>query len=196
MPRTKVEIEAEIESMKASGVHHASAPMRALREELKALDAPAPVAASPATGTVSTAVAGWTAPATECSPLQSDEWRFIEKCLAETEIDFAAGNTTGACKKMFHAIKARVQIWRVLRDVTLKFGEGAKWPEWPSLNLNDATGEPKAEKPAAPVVIPPAGPAMGVTEGGMPIRSRAPASELDALANAIRGSVSAEVSPA
>lgn len=164
MPRTVDEIAAEMSKLKAEGKHQASAPMRALREEMKMAQAPAP--SEPAVAAVSETMTRGSEeviqavpPALAPNPLDSDEWRFIEKTLAEAEVPEGIHQL----KKYYQSLQARVRIRRVVRKFILERGPGADWPNFSELGLNPDTGErldakprpaPALAQPPPQVVIP------------------------------------------
>lgn len=158
MTRTADVIQAEIDAAKAAGEHQASAKMRRLRAELKEVIPSAAVAGEtipepePMSVTLPDSVSG-TCTVTILSPLDSDEWRFIEKCCAEV-VDVEGIHQA---KKVYNLLSAKLKTWRRAREIVLKFGIGARWPQWSELNLNPDTGEPVAPKPVSvPAPVAPA----------------------------------------
>ena len=104
-------------------------------------------------------------------PYDSDEWSFIQQCLAELKIDLQGGISRSLAKKLYMLIRMKVKMWRMLRGVVARFGIGEEWPAWNTLGLDDSKGEPKKEKPPlrplppAPIPTPemaPAAPAAPV----------------------------------
>ena len=212
MARDAETIQAEIEVLKAQGVDGRSAPVRALRAELKALGvgvgAPArkrrkkkrtrkavhrpelpkteaPQAMFPGEQTRTVSGGPSVVAVIEADPFKSDEWDFIQKACAEVKLQ-NAGNQSGVVMKFYLELWAKVQVWRIAREVVQEFGIGAEWPSWASLHRDPSTGKKFDAKPApAPKAAsngsqkPPT-----VTEGGMPIRmaSPAPAEMMAALA--------------
>ncbi len=176
--RAVSEIEAEIVKAKESGVKPMSREMRALRSELKdavnatagpvkeaegassAPTSPAPVAAPTSSASVATtATESFLVDLLPPSPYDSDEWRFIEKAIAETEIDFGHGSTTGVMKRLYHFLMAKVGLWRLTREIVAQVGPGNEWPQWATLGRNDSTGKKEEKAKPAPVAHAPLMPA-------------------------------------
>lgn len=128
-------------------------------------------------------------------PHKSDEWAFIEKSIAELQLNLTGGNMTDVAKKLYNQLRAKLRIWRIARDIVDQVGTGGDWPQWNMLNRNSSTGEVLPEKPAEPepVAEPVAeAPVEGVTPGGMPIHAAAP-SQNDILATVTGGDPRAAV---
>lgn len=119
------------------------------------------------------------AQAVDAPSTSSDEWRFVERVIAEMEIPEGSGRV----KRIYNELDARLKVWRITRDIVLKLGPGARWPQYNELGRSEGTGE-IVEKKAAPVAPPPA-PVMqqapGIPQGG--------ASQLDAYKNSIRNTL-------
>ncbi len=204
MARTAEEIRAEDESLKAQGVHHATKVRRTLRLELKALEAeqhakegvqaPGTVAEvrvdTPPAASVPEhpSVAGHffaPFPADEMGtlgdsdPFATDEWRFLEKCAMELEIDLTRGVSTDLAKKIYNQVVAKFMAWDTLREVLVEYQDRIfkerTFPQWPELNRDPNTGRklpPKKEEPEV-VQIP-----DGVSEEvSRPVRAGQPSPE-------------------
>lgn len=194
MARTVEEIKADYATRKGQGVHVMSKEMRALRAEIKALEAPedettgvqtpqaevqvnldpAPAAAVPEHPPVPRSAF---ADGAVRSVYDSDEWRFIEKAIAEIEIEARSGSQTGQFKAIYHQLDAKVKMWRRIRRLALEVGEGGEWPQFGTLGMDPRTGLPIEAKPepAPAPVEPPApenAPGPPATEGGMPVHTR------------------------
>ncbi len=190
MARTKSEIESEMATLKASGVHAASREMRDLRAEIAALSAPADDVGSstpPDTSPGASPIAHTGDPTSTVSlaqtfagpsPLDSDEWRFVQQVMAEIELPEGSSRL----KKLYYAVSDRVKMWRRLRDLTMKMGPGAEWPDFPTFGISEDTG-----KPVAPKVAPTPPPAQTVRLPA-PTSPVAP-NEADAYKEAIRRSM-------
>ncbi len=185
MPRSEAEIKADMEALKAQGVHPAKASMRALRDELKALHAPVaavpPAAdAEPLTTTSVATSAGVVPCIAEMGPVsrwQSEE-SFIDAALAAaaTNMELHGGSTTGVVKKIYERLDAMVKTRRLIMEVVNEVGAGEPWPQFSVLNRDPNTGRQKLSATYAPVEgqqLPKQESAIPtVTEGGMPIQSR------------------------
>lgn len=174
MPRTSQDIQADIDAAKSRGVHQASREMKALRKELAAVNATTTESNASGASSPQPAVSESAAGTANADPLKSDEWRFIEKVIAEMQIEFSKGSTTGAMKKIYNELDARIKMWRLSREIVAQIGPGNEWPQWAALGRNDSTGrrEDRPAPPPRPVVAP--DPVPPTTEGGMPIRSAKP----------------------
>lgn len=195
MTRRPEEIQADIDAEKAKGTHHMAAALRVLREELKAatatvsaeVDAPAGVVVSVTPEPVVTLGAECSVEVPATPAVDTAEVDFIEKAIANTEIDFSSGQLTGVVKKLYNILWAKLTLWRISRDIVKQIGPGGEWPQWAALGRNDSTGRKEEEKPATVVPARPvACPAPAVTEGGMPIRSARPTAA-DILASVTGG---------
>lgn len=145
--RTIEVVEAEIAALRAKGYDNRHGEVKALKAELAVLlaegspkQATAPAAPPVAFGAVDVTPA----------PVDDAEWRFIEKCLAEVQIEFGSGHTARAASTIYEALDMRVRIWRVLRRLVSANGVGAEWPAWSTFNLDDSSGRPRKPKPVAP----------------------------------------------
>lgn len=203
MPRSESEIQADIDAMKAKGVHPASKPLRELRDELKALQAPPAPASSPpdaprvtTTSDVASAVvappvmaeAGEWAKGVDwksVAPARKSRWcseeEFIDRTLTKIAagLDFGTGSMSNVVKKLYERLDAALKIRRILVGVMEKLAPGESLPPFSKLGRNPNTGEQTFEVSATPFAgketpkAPP--PAVApVTEGGMPVRSAKP----------------------
>lgn len=216
MPRTVAEIESEMSKLRAEGVHHSTKEMKTLRDELKSIgagDAPVPSQETVDLAAVDLAAADIASIGTRtetlgsaieveakyesADPLQSDEWAFIQKSIAEIEVKFD-GQNGHITKDLYHNVMFKVTVWRMAREIVKEVGVGGEWPQWVALNRNDSNGAKRTLKPApvraAPVAEIPGGGVKAVTEGGMPMVDTAPPSdEVDAwkknMATTILGDV-------
>jgi hypothetical protein len=156
MPRPIEAILADISSAKAAGEKPMGALLRRLRAELKEAEgtaaAPAsPVPAEPAPSETATDRGPlWTADfaLSTASPLDSDEWRFIEKCAAELA-SRTDGMSTGRVKKAYNDLELKVRLWRIAREIVQEVGIGAEWPQWTALDRDESTGKKRDKKTAA-----------------------------------------------
>lgn len=104
-----------------------------------------------------------------------DEWRFVEKVIADLDIDMSGGSMTGVMKKIYNLLDAKVKTWRMAREITAEIGVGNVWPQWSALNRSPHTGAREVAEPApAPV---PEAKIPSVTDGGMPVRQSKPSKE-------------------
>lgn len=193
MPRTPEEIRSEMEAAKAAGEDGRSGRMRSLKAELK--EAEAALDGSDGTDDVEAPDTWSIYPPAVSVPdganvYASDEWRFVEKALAELEPEIGKGTYVGAAKKLYNVLDAKVKIWRVARDVMKRVGVGKRWPQWTALGLDDTTGEPLPPRPVPPPAAVPQAPK--VSEAGMPVRPAAP-SPADILAHVTGGDPRAAV---
>lgn len=183
MSRTVADVDAEMAALTAAKVHHSSKQMRALREERAALLAPPPTEDHTPLSDFREAVEA------SSDPMKSDEWRFIEKCLAEIEIA-NDGNQARLAKTIFQRVTTQVRMWRILRMIFSEVGPGGSLPTWASLGLRDGDGEPEAAKPIAPaprapqVVIP----APAASNGGLVVTP-------EVLAQMVAGAVAKATDP-
>lgn len=183
--RSPEEIQAEMDHLKAEGVDGRTKQMRTLREELKAaqeaLESPSPIDQNIApAGVTETAPAQVQAEvhidASEGeSPFDTDEWRFVERCLASSEFTGSRSKP----KYVYQDIKAKVKTWRIIREkVVGMVGIGGDWPQWTAFGLDPDTGDPIKEKPAPKVVAPDPVPPPATTQAGDPIEARPGSNEI------------------
>lgn len=176
MARPVVEIEADIEAAKAAGDKTALNRLRAEKmragrgkpKEAEVTVAPPPTqtvsganhvdapAADPDYDAAVSASKGWQKPK---DVLNTAEWRFIEKAIAEANVDFTSGAMTGLAKKLYNILVAKVTLWRMAHEVVEQVGVGNEWPQWSALGRNESTGrklseELKASPPPAPAPVP------------------------------------------
>jgi hypothetical protein len=175
----------------AEGAKHWSVELREenarLRAEVEALRArlAAGEGGDGATATASGVALSVLAPAPAPSDWRdSDEWRFIEKAIAETEVDFKSGAVTGMFKKLYQLLQFKVVLWRAMREVVPQVGVGGPWPQFVALGRSEDTGARKVER--APVTPPEAeaeapAPPMHAVES-RPGRSREVPAEFQGLA--------------
>ena len=118
------------------------------------------------------------------SPTDTPEWRFIEKCCAELDVNLGKGITTDLAKRIYDRVVAKVMAWRMLLEIVTENEPGADFPPFSKLGRNTSTGkkqdqfasrgaavqerakeqEAKASAPKDPIPV--------VTAGGMPMRGR------------------------
>ena len=105
------------------------------------------------------------------SPLDSDEWKFIEGSLADLSVDVRSGSTSGMMKNIYHQLMFKVKMWRIVRKLVMEFGADGEWPSFAALKVNASTGDPIVDKPKP---VPVESTAMPDTPKQMPMRSKAP----------------------
>lgn len=192
--RSESEIQADIDAMKASGVHQSSGKLKPLREELKAARAaaspppaappsePSPTSTSEAHSAVGVSVVAEMQPVTRWGT----EEAFIDAALVEIAagLEFR-GTTTGIVKNLYQRLDAVVKVRRAVKRIVSSLNPEQSWPQFSSLGLDHSTGEPVEPEAQRPRPIP-NGVAPNVTEAGMPIGPGRP-SKADIMAHVMGG---------
>ena len=212
MPRSESEIQADIDAMKASGVHQSSGKLKPLREELKAARAanapapafPPPVCVPPPTGvttvsgTSSAAVAPiFTAEVEHVSRWGSEE-DFIDRALIEVAagLEFK-GMTTNVVKNLYQRLDAVLKLRRILKEVFDQIGPGENLPPFTKIGRDPNTGERTFEVSHTPfpgIQTPKTQPDIPhITEGGDPVRGRPSRAEI--MAQVMGGGAPAAAAP-
>ncbi len=186
MTRTAEAIRAEMDHLKASGIHHMSKQVRDLRAELADAEGETVEVETPAESPAPIDVAISSTFADMSDPMDTDEWRFVEKACAEVQIG-QRGSQTDIIKKCYNELWAKLTVWRAARDLVLRIGVGNPWPQFAALGVCGRTGQPLPAKPPEPEAAPSA---PTQTAGGMPVRSHAPSAS-DILATVTGGDPSA-----
>jgi hypothetical protein len=162
-----------MDDLKAQGMHPRSGPLRTLRAELKA--AKALPSASGADVEVSVTPAAPAVVETVDSGLyDTEEWRFIERCVAEIPIGLQ-GMTSNFFKKMYGRVTLQVGLWRRMRDEYAKVGPNGEFLAFGDLGIDPTYGKPVQPKQEAngkdePEPEPEPEGAPAVTDAQMPIR--------------------------
>jgi hypothetical protein len=123
MPRTAAEIEAEMSKLTEGGAHHASKPMVALRNELKALDQPPDVK--------------WVGGP---SPLPaSDDVAFVNEALAQLLLKGGGAKP----EKAYSDIRSLLNVKHLIEDTVGLVASGRiALPPWDTLGRDRDTGAP------------------------------------------------------
>ncbi len=119
-------------------------------------------------------------------PFQTDEWRFLERCCAEMDIELARGVTTNLAKKIYDKVGAKFMAYRTMKEIVAERGVGAEWVPFAVTGRDPNTGNKRKLKAVEPAPEPEKAPrAPDVTAGGMPVRSDRPSP--DAILAAVTG---------
>lgn len=146
--------------------------------------APAPAAAIPAAPadfryTFPPALPAWGPPAS--TVYDTDEWKFIEKAIAEISVEARTGSHTGQFKDIYHQLGMKVKMWRRVRQIVQDVGEGGDWPAFGELKVKASDGMPLPLEAPAPAPVPDNGAIPDNTEGGMPINPNPTPEEVMAM---------------
>ncbi len=197
MSRTLAEVDAEMEKLRAAGMHPAKREMCLLRAERDAILNPAPPKPPDMPNPIDTM------PGFEAADIGrgDPEWNFIERCIERLELA-NDGNQTRLAKNLYMRVKTQLRIWRTLRVIVEDVGPGGEWPEWKDLGLHESTGLPIQAQVAAPVparvpevVIPPQGAGVTIEEMRKIMREEAMAAAdpLNQMKRGIASQVAAQV---
>lgn len=144
---------------------------------------------------------------------ESEEWKFIQRCVAELDVNFQSSIQT---KQVYHSLVAKVKNWRIAHRIVEQLGVGATWPLFTALGIKDNSGDPIHEhsvlsdvwipgwvppspEPEEPEPeLPPIGAPVAetpplVTEGGMPLIPGLAPPDASDLAAAVAGDVLAQI---